>query len=86
MFRVLFFLSALLVTYVLTDSKWVAWLFFGALALFLVLAVLALRRKPTEKMIFYAVSLANQHGVPPPNLDSFTATRRFLNQYGDYKL
>lgn len=86
MLRILFFLSSLLVIYVLTDSKWVAWLFFISLAAMIVWAVFVLRRKPTERMISYALSLADQHGIPPPNLNSFSATRRFLNRYGDYKL
>lgn len=42
------------------------------------------KRKPTQKMVNYALDIQSKQGVPIPKgtLESFKKTRRFLNQHG----
>ncbi|MBA9847909.1 hypothetical protein D7S55_23995 [Ralstonia pickettii] len=81
MLRVLLVLLPM-VAFVLTQSWWF-------IALFLVLLVWMVGsavRRPTDKMVGYAISIAQENGVPPPNLRSFREVRKFLNKHGHYRL
>ena len=71
MLRVLLVLLPM-VAFVLTQSWWF-------IALFLVLLVWMVGsavRRPTDKMVGYAISIAQENGVPPPNLRSFRVSKQ----------
>lgn len=43
-------------------------------------------RKPTKKMISYAISTSHEKSLPLPDLSNFAEVRAFLNKHSDYEI